>query len=67
MRVKASFTVEAALLCPFLCLVLCGMLQFTLELYQKADSYAEELMQRSVQGLSSGELIRLEAMIEELF
>lgn len=67
MKVKASFTVEAALLCPFLCLVLCGMLQFTLGLYQKVDSYANELMQHEEEGLSSADLIRLEAVTEELF
>lgn len=67
MKVKASFTVEAALLCPFLCLILCGMIQLTLELYQTVDAYATQLMQRQEQGLTSGDLIRLEAVAEELF
>lgn len=64
---KASFTVEAALLCPFLCLVICGMLWFTMQLYGTVNSYAEELSERQEQSLSSPEIIRLEAVSEELF
>lgn len=67
MKMKASFTVEAALLCPFLCLILCGMIQFTLRLYKTADTYAEELVGWQKQGLSSSELIRLEAVAEDLY
>lgn len=64
---KASVTVEAALLCPFLCLVICGMLWFTMQLYGTVNSYAEELSERQEQSLSSPEIIRLEAVSEELF
>lgn len=67
MRTKGSFTVEAALLCPFLCLILCGMIVFTLRLYKTVDVYAKELAERQEQGLSSEELIRLEALAEEFF
>jgi len=66
-KAKAGFTVEAALVCPFLCLILCGMIQFTLRLYHKVDDYAAELVQPREQGLSSGQLIRLEAVTEEIF
>lgn len=64
---KASMTVEAALICPFLCLVLCGMLVFTLKLYETVDLYTKELIKRQVQTLPSPELIRLEAVAEDLF
>ena len=64
---KASMTVEAALICPFLCLVLCGMLVFTLKLYETVDLYTKELIKRQVQILPSPELIRLEAVAEDLF
>lgn len=64
---KASFTVEAALICPFLCLILCGMLQFTLQLYYKIDLFAEMLIQKQEQEISSSQLIRLEAVIEDIF
>jgi len=67
MRVKAGFTVEAALLCPFLCLMICSVLTFTLKLYQTVEDYAEEQMIRQKQGISSEMLIRMEAMTEELF
>ena len=66
-NVKASFTVEAALICPFLCLILCGMLQFTLQLYQKVELYAETLVQMQEQEISSSGLIRLEAIMEDIF
>ena len=66
-KVKAGFTVEAALVCPFLCLILCGMIQFTLQLYQRVDGYAAELVQPREQGLTSDQLIRLEAVTEEIF
>ena len=66
-KAKASFTVEAALVCPFLCLILCGMLQFTLWLYQRVDLLATEIVQEQERGLSSHQLIRLEAVAEELF
>ena len=64
---KASFTLEAALLCPFLCLLLCGMLQFTLQLYQRVDLFTEMLLQKQEQEFSSSDLIRLEAVIEDIF
>ena len=67
MKAKAVFTVEAALICPFLCLILCGMIQFTLHLYGMVDSYATSLMQEQVKGLSSNQLIRLEAISEDIF
>lgn len=58
---------EAALVCPFLCLILCGMLQFTLQLYQRVDLFASRLVQEQEGRLSSGQLIRLEAIAEEIF
>lgn len=65
MKVKASFTVEAALLCPVLCLVLCGMILFTLQLYGTVDSFVRELTER--QAFFSSDLIRLEAVAEDTF
>lgn len=67
MQIKASFTVEAALLCPFLCIILCGIIVFTLQLYRTVDRFALVLAERQEQGLSSSELIRLEAVAEDLF
>ena len=67
MKMKASLTVEAALLCPFLCLILCGMIVFTFQLYNTVNTYAETLLERQVRQWSASELIRLEAVIEDLF
>ncbi len=67
MKLKASVTVEAALVCPFLCLAVCGMLLLTLQLYGKVEQYAKQLQTEEREGLSSTELIRLEAVIEEAF
>lgn len=64
---KGSFTVEAALLCPFLCLMICSMLLFTLRLYYTVDEYAEQLTKRQEWSLTAPELIRLEAVMEDLF
>ena len=66
MQVKASYTVEAALLCPFLCLILCGMIFLTMELYTKTEQYAKRLQQREETKIASVDLIRIEAVAEEL-
>lgn len=58
---------EAALICPFLCLILCGMLQFTLQLYQRVDLFAASLLQEQERGLPANHLIRLEAVTEDIF
>ena len=65
-RMKAGFTVEAALLCPFICLIICGMLVMTLRLYRNVVVLSDEVKIRQEQGLSSADLIRLEAVAEEL-
>jgi len=67
MREKASITVEAALVCPVLCLVLCAMIGFTLELYEKTETYGQKLITKQEKELTSLELIRLEAVTEELY
>ena len=67
MQVKASYTVEAALICPLICLTICGMLLLTLRFYGMAKDFAEELMTRQRNGITSARLIRLEAAVEELF
>lgn len=64
---KGSLTVEAALLCPFVCLILCIMLVFTLRLYRTVDAYAEELTKRQDWFLPSPDIIRIEAVTEDIF
>ncbi len=65
--VKGSFTVEAALLSPFICLVICGMLLVTLNLYETVGTYAEIIKKPQEKALSSADFIRLEAVIEDSF
>lgn len=66
MRVKAGYTVEAALLCPFFCLVLCGMIVMTLMLYQRIEEYALVLESETNRPAYTVELIRMEAVAEEI-
>ena len=63
-KIKAGYTVEAALLCPLLCLMICGMIGMTLELYKDVVDSAEKLKGWTAQG-NSVELIRVEAVAEE--
>lgn len=63
-KVKAGYTVEAALLCPLLCLMICGMIGMTIELYNEVMESAEKLKGWNAWG-SSVELIRVEAVAEE--
>jgi len=63
---KGSITVEAALLCPFLCLILCAMISLTLDLYKQTELFAEKLRSEQEKVLAAPELIRLEAVAEEL-
>ena len=55
------------MLCPFLCVILCGMIMFTMQLYERVDVYANELVNRDRQEWSSSTLIRLEAVTEDLY
>lgn len=64
-RIQGSLTVEAALVCPMLCLVLCGMIQLTMELYKRVEVYSKEVMADVEQGSSASELVRLEAVVAE--
>lgn len=66
MKVKAGYTVEAALLCPFLCLLLCGMILMTLNLYNRVEGYASQLESETEQSAFTIELIRIEAVAEEI-
>ena len=66
-KAKAGFTVEAALVCPFLCLIICGMLLFTLHLYQEVDTIAAWAEQGQEKGAEAIYLIRLETVMEDDF
>ena len=60
-------TVEAALVCPMLCLVLCGIIQLTLGLYREVQNYSTYIKERTEYRIASEDMIRLENTAAELF
>lgn len=65
MRVKASYTVEAALICPLLCFILCGIMIVTLNLYKQVEEFCIK-QQESVESIAKAtKWIRIEAVVEE--
>ncbi len=64
MRVKASYTVEAALICPLLCFILCGIMIVTLGLYKQVEEFSIK-QQENVESIAKAtEWIRIEAVVE---
>ena len=65
MRMKASYTVEAALICPLLCLILCGIMVVTLDLYKQVEIFCIK-QQENVESIAKAtKWIRIEAVIED--
>lgn len=63
MRVRGSYTVEAALVCPFLCLIIFGMLSFTLSLYRDVVSFSEQAVGEVRESCLNAEALRLLRMV----
>lgn len=63
--VKAGITVEAAFVCPLICLFLCGMIALTFRLYGQVETYSEELRERELPA-PGAELVRLEVFVETM-
>ena len=65
MQVKASYTVEAALICPFLCFILCGIILLTLSLYRQVECFSIE-QQKSVERTAEAvNWIRVESIVKQ--
>ena len=65
-RVKASYTVEAALICPLLCFILCGIMIVTLGLYKQVEEFCIK-QQENVESIAEAtKWIRIEAIVEYL-
>lgn len=62
---KGSYTVEAALILPFLCLLLCASIGFTLSLYEKVAGFGEEGAEKLRAMKANSEAVRLERLICE--
>lgn len=65
--VRGSYTIEAALICPFLCLVLCLLLSGTLALYEKVHRYGEECVQLLEQMEPASDRIRMERVVGDFW
>ncbi len=66
MRVKASYTVEAALICPFLCFILCGIMIVTLDLYKQVEEFCIKQQENVERTAEATKWIRIEAVVEDL-
>lgn len=64
-RRKASFTVEAALVCPFLCLILCGMIVATVSFYEKVESFGTGAVRKLAESEHTATVLRVERMLME--
>jgi len=56
---KASYTVEAALVCPFVCLILCAMIAVTFFLYQEVREFAQEAVSEVQESCLNAQAVRL--------
>ena len=66
MRVKASYTVEAALICPFLCFILCGIMIVTLDLYKQVEEFCIKQQENVESTVEATKWIRIEAVVEPM-
>ena len=62
---KGSFTVEAALICPFVCLVICAMMVVTLSFYHKVVCFGEEMVQSLKETDNTSMVLRMERILIE--
>ena len=62
---KGSFTVEAALICPFLCLVVCAMIVTTISFYKEVERYGTETIRELENADHNTAMLRLERTLME--
>ena len=60
---RGSITVEAAMLCPFLCVVVCAMVVVTFFLYDMIEDFGEEAVTGLVDLVEGVKLLRIERMM----
>ncbi len=60
---RGSITVEAALLCPFLCLIVCAMVLVTLFLYDIVEDYGKEAVKAIYELPVNSEVLRMERIM----
>jgi hypothetical protein len=60
---RGSITVEAAMLCPFLCVVVCAMVVVTFFLYDMVGDFGEEAVTGLIDLVEGVKLLRIERMM----
>ena len=60
---RGSITVEAAMLCPFLCVVVCAMVVVTFFLYDMIEDFGEEAVTGLIDLVEGVKLLRIERMM----
>ena len=60
---RGSITVEAAMLCPFLCVVVCAMVLVTFFLYDMIEDFGEEAVTGLIDLVEGVKLLRIERMM----
>ncbi len=66
MKVKASYTVEASLIFPLICLILCGIITFTLNLYNQVEHFSIEKQKKIENKAEAVIWIRIQTVVEDV-
>ena len=66
MKVKASYTVEAALICPLICFMLCGIMIVTLNFYKQVETFYMKQQEEIERKAEATKWIRIEAEVQYL-
>lgn len=66
MKVKASYTVEASLIFPLICLILCGIVILTLDLYKQVETFSIEKQEKIEKEAEATIWIRIQAAVENI-
>lgn len=66
MQVKASYTVEASLIFPLICFILCGIITLTLDLYKQVEDFSIEKQEKIEKEAEAIMWIRIQAVVEDL-
>lgn len=66
MKVKASYTVEASLIFPLICLILCGIITVTLNLYNQVEHFSIEKQKKIENKAEAVIWIRIQTVVEDV-
>ena len=64
MNVKASYTVEASLIFPLICFLLCAIIILTLNLYSQVENFYIEQQEKVERKAEAVHWIRIEEVVE---